>query len=331
MTKRFVSQLHDQESVNEIFRATHKQLRPNRNGQLYLYCRLSDKTGSIDALLWNVSEEHYQAFEDGDYVRAEGLAQLYHGQMQIILRRITKVAGDQIDPADFFPLTQEQIHRLKVRLRETLREVTDPALATLVECFLIDDQFMQAFCELPAGVRAHHAYPGGLLEHVVTMLEMGLQAARCYPNVNKSLLLTGILVHDIGKLEELSPHPSAEYTDRGQLVGHVIIGIEMLHEKVRQAEMLSGEKFPPELLLRLEHIIASHHGEYEFGSPRLPMTLEALLIHHLDLMDSKYSAFMQAFTDTPQGDNPWSRFHPQLGRKLFRGSSPSRPGVISEC
>lgn len=330
MVKRFVSQLHDQESVNEVFRATHKQLRPNRNGQLYLYCRLSDRTGSIDALLWNVNEQHYQAFEDGDYVRAEGLAQLYHGQMQIILRRITKVSEEQVDPADFFPLTREQIQRLKTRLREILREVTDPALATLVECFLIDDQFMAAFCEFPAGVRAHHAYPGGLLEHVVTMLEMGLQAARCYPNINKSILLTGIFVHDIGKLEELSAHPSTEYTDRGQLVGHVILGVKMLHEKIRQAEVLSGEKFPEEHLLRLEHILASHHGEYEFGSPRLPMTLEALVIHHLDLMDSKYSAFVQAISETPLGDTPWSRYYPQLGRKLYRGPSVAKSGSMNE-
>lgn len=326
MAKRFVSQLNDQESVSEVFRASHKQLRPNRNGQLYLYCRLSDKTGSIDALLWNVTEELYQSFEDGDYVRAEGLAQLYHGQMQIILKRLTKVPEDSVDPTDFFPLTREQIARLRSRLREILREVTDPHLATLVECFLIDDEFMNAFCEFPAGVRAHHAYPGGLLEHVVTMLELGLQAARCYPAVDKSMLLTGIFIHDIGKLRELSPQLSAEYSDRGQLVGHVILGIEMLHEKIRRAEVLSGEKFPNEHLIRLEHIIASHHGEYEFGSPRLPMTLEALIIHYLDLLDSKYSTFSQAMGETPQVDSPWSRYHPQLGRKLYRGSAVMKHG-----
>ncbi len=330
MVKRFVSQLHDQESVSEIFRASHKQLRPNRNGQLYLYCRLSDKTGSIDALLWNVTEDVYQSFEDGDYVRAEGLAQLYHGQMQIILKRLTKVPEDSVNLTDFFPLTRDQIARLRVRLREILREVTDPYLATLVECFLIDEEFMNALCEFPAGVRAHHAYPGGLLEHVVTMLELGLQAARCYPAVDKSLLLTGILIHDIGKLREFSAEPSAEYTDRGQLVGHVILGIELLHEKIRRAEVLSGEKFPEEQLARLEHIIASHHGEYEFGSPRLPMTLEALIVHHLDLLDSKFSTFSQAMGDTPQVESPWSRYHPNLGRKLYRGSATAKQVPIRD-
>jgi len=320
MAKRFVAQLSDQESVNEVFRATQKQLRANRNGDLYLTCRLEDKTGTIDAFLWRVTDEVYQSFEDGDFVRVEGVAQLYHGQMQIIARRITKVPAPEVDPADFFPLSRQEIDRLRSRLREILREIEEPALATLVECFLIDEEFMSDFCEFPAGLRAHHAYPGGLLQHVVTMLEMGLQAARCYPAVNKSLLLTGIFLHDLGKLLELPRQPAAEYTEQGELVGHVILGVQMLEQKVRQAEMLSGEAFPRDLLLHLQHIIASHHGEYEFGSPKLPMTLEALIVHCLDFLDSKCSAFAELLRETPVGEGIWTRFHPQLERKLYRGS-----------
>jgi 3'-5' exoribonuclease len=320
MPKRLVAQLSDQESVNEVFRATQKQLRANRNGDLYLTCRLEDKSGTIDAFLWRVTDEIYHSFEDGDFVRVEGLAQLYHGQMQIIARRIAKVSPADVDLGDFFPLSRQEIERLRSRLREILREVEEPALATLVECFLIDEEFMRDLCEFPAGLRAHHAYPGGLLEHVVTMLEMGLQAARCYRGVNKSLLLAGIFLHDIGKLLEIPRQPAAEYTEQGELVGHIILGVQMLEQKVRQAELLSGECFPRDLLFQLQHILASHHGEYEYGSPKLPMTLEALIVHHLDLLDSKCSIFGQLLGEAPVGEGVWTRFQPHLGRKLYRGT-----------
>ena len=177
------------------------------------------------------------------------------------------------------------------RLREVLLAMGNPHLRALVECFLIDDEFLRKFTLAPAGIKNHHAYQGGLVEHVVTLLNLADRIAPFYPEVDRDLLLTGIFLHDIGKIDELSYDRSFAYTDEGQLVGHLVMGVEMLAEKVDRCTELMGEPFPPELLLRLKHMIVSHHGTYEFGSPKLPMTLEAMALHLLDNLDAKIHAY----------------------------------------
>jgi 3'-5' exoribonuclease len=192
-------------------------------------------------------------------------------------------------------------------------------LRALVECFLVDEAFVRDFCKAPAGIRNHHAYVGGLLEHVVRLLEAAERLLPLYPELNRDLLLMGVFLHDAGKVRELSYERVFGYTDEGQLVGHIVIGVEMLDEKVAQVPNLTGEPFPKELLLRLKHMILSHHGTYEFGSPRLPMTPEAIALHHLDNLDAKVHSFARDIRDDRQGPSAWTPYNHSLQRRLFKG------------
>src|SRR5262249_4284865 len=195
------------------------------------------------------------------------------------------------EPEDFLPQGTQNVARLTARLREVVLSITNPHLRALAECFLIDDEFVRKFTTAPAGIKNHHAYHGGLLEHVVTLLNLAERIADLYPALDRDLLLAGTSLHDIGKIDELSYDRAFAYSDEGQLVGHLVMGVEMLRDKVEQTRDLTGEPFPTELLLRLKHMIVSHHGSYEFGSPKLPMTLEAVALHYLDNLDAKLHAF----------------------------------------
>jgi 3'-5' exoribonuclease len=212
------------------------------------------------------------------------------------------------------------VSKLLERMRSILLKLTNPHLRALVECFLMDDEFLKAFCQVPAGVRNHHAYLGGLLEHVVSLLEAAERILPVYPNLDRDLLLAGIFLHDIGKVRELSYTRNFAYTDEGQLVGHIVIGVEMLTETVAKVPDLTGEPFPNELLLRLKHMILSHHGTYEFGSPRLPMTPEAVALHHLDNFDAKVHTFTRDIREDPNQRSSWTPFNQSLQRRLFKGS-----------
>jgi 3'-5' exoribonuclease len=200
-----------------------------------------------------------------------------------------------------------------------LRKMRDPHLLNLAECFLVDDDFMRKFSRAPAGVKNHHAYLGGLIEHVVNLMELVARVAPLYPALNADLLLMGAFLHDAGKIDELVYERDFAYTDEGQLLGHVVMAVSMLDKKLRETERLAGEPVPEELVLRLKHMIVSHHGQYEFGSPKLPMTLEAVALHHLDNLDAKLHSFEQLIRDDPNVESGWTNFHHSLGRKLFKG------------
>jgi len=319
MRRRFVNELHEQETVNQVFRAAEKQLRPNRNGNLYLQMELSDRSGRISARMWNAGESLYRSFENGDYVLVEGTTQLFQGAKQLIISRLTKVEPSEVNEDDFTPVAAVDVDKLLVRLGEILRGVESPPLRSLAECFLMDEAFMRKLARSPAGVKLHHAYLGGLLEHVVSLMELVLRIAPCYPRLDRDLMLLGALLHDASKVDELSYDREFAYTDEGQLVGHVVMAVSLLENKIREAERLAGEPFPREIALRLKHLIVSHHGEYEFGSPKLPMTLEAIALYCLDNLDAKIAAFTQLLRDDPNVDSPWTNFNANLGRKLYKG------------
>ena len=321
MPRRFVNQIAHQEAVDQIFLAGNKQMRPNRNGNLFLQVELSDRSGMLNARLWNANDTVYRSFDDGDYIRVAGTAQVYQGAMQVIATAIHKVSAADIDPADFVPLAMIDLDRLVGRLRELLRGMSDPHLRALAECFLMDEAFMAKLGKAPAGVKNHHAYHGGLLDHVVNLMEVTHRVAPLYPAINADMLLMGAFVHDLGKIDELGYERTFSYTDEGQLIGHVVMAVSMLEQKVREAEKLSGEPIPAETVLRLKHIIVSHHGEYEFGAPKLPMTLEAIAIHCLDNLDAKLFNFQQQIRDDANVESAWTSFNPQLNRKLFKGNA----------
>ena len=319
MPRRCINQLGQQEAIDEVFRASDKQLRPNRNGNLYLQLELSDRTGAIGARMWNASETVYRSFENGDYVRVEGTTQLFQGALQLIATRLSKVEPDQVNEEDFVLLPAVAVDKLAIRLAELLRTLTNPHLQTLAECFLLDEALMAKLTQAPAGIKHHHAYQGGLLEHIVNLMEVVSRVAPCYPQVDRDFLLIGAFLHDIAKVDELSYERELAYTDEGQLIGHLVMAVRMLEDKAREAEKLSGEPIPEETMLRLKHMIVSHHGEYEYGSPKLPMTLEAVALFCLDNLDAKIYSFHQQLREDPNVGSPWTHFNPSIGRKLYKG------------
>lgn len=326
MPRRFVKQFGHQEAIDQVFLVSQKQLRPNRNGNLYLQAELSDSSGTISARMWNASEAEYRNFDDGDFVRVEGNTQLYQGCLQLIASNICKARDEEIDYSDFMPVGPQEIDRMAARLKELLRGMKNAHLLNLAECFLIDDEFMGRFTRAPAGVKNHHAYVGGLLEHVLSLMEVCARVAPLYKTLDGDLLLMGAFLHDVGKLGELSYERGFAYTDEGQLIGHVVMGVSMLEAKLREAERLSGEAVPEEIALRLKHMIVAHHGQYEFGSPKLPMTLEAVALTQLDNLDAKLHSFEQQMRDDPNVESCWTSYNQNLARKLFKGRDFARDG-----
>ena len=321
MARRLISELPPQTQVDQVFLATHKQLRPNRNGQLYLQVDLADKSGMITGRLWNASDADFAAFEDGDYVRVEGHTQLYSGSTQIIIAAIERADPGTVDEREFRVLTEADLDQLFVELRGLLSGLRPP-LDTLVAAILDDSGLTAALARTPAGVKHHHAYAGGLLDHVVNLLRLADLVAPLYPDMDRDLLLVGVLVHDIGKTVELESEKGFSYTDAGQLLGHVLLGLEIVDAKIRAVEAATGRPFDAETAIRVKHMIASHHGAYEFGSPKLPMTLEAVALHHLDHLDAKMAGTIQLLKSEASIEGGWTQFQQSVGRKFFRGRSP---------
>ncbi len=334
MTRRYINQLGERETVDEIYLLSEKQLRTNRNGNLYLQMRLADRTGSVTAMLWNANDHVYDSVENGDYVRAQASTQFYNGALQLIVQRLDRVAPAEIDESDFVTLQGAEIDHLVTRLGEMLRGMQSHHLRCLAECFLMDEELMDKFTRAPAGIKNHHAYHGGLLQHVVGLMELTSVVAPRYPDLNGDVLLMGAFLHDIGKVDELTYERDLGYSDQGQLLGHLVMAIEMVDRKARESAELCSEPFPDDLLLHLKHLILSHHGEYEFGSPRLPMTLEAIALHFLDNLDAKLHMVSQLIQSDANTESNWTPYQASLGRKLYKGAalaSESPEGERDDC
>ena len=319
MSRRFVNKLSNQETIDQVFLASDKQLRANRQGSHYIQIELSDCTGTIPARMWNATEDTFRRFENGDFVRVKGSTQLFQGAIQLIVTHIDRALTHEVNEDDFVPVTAGQIDALAVRLGEILRTVSNPHLANLIECYLADEEFMAKFTRVPAGVKIHHAFRGGLLEHVTNVLEVIDRIADRYPQIDKELLLVGAFLHDSGKVVELSCDRGLDYTDEGQLIGHIVSGVGLLEKKIAQAEALSSESMPEELILQLKHMIVSHHGCCEHGSPKFPMTIEAIALHYLDNLDAKIQTFDQLIHDDLNTDSAWTQYQHNMERKLFKG------------
>lgn len=320
MSRVFVKELRDGDSVNEVFLLADKQLRANRNANLYLLATLRDKSGVISGLMWNVTEETVQDVSVGDLVRVRGKVQVYQGGLQMIVAQIDPAPAATYDPDDFRVQPQANAGPMLSRLKEIMKSLTDAQLQVLADCFLEDESLMDDLCIAPAGVKAHHAYHGGLIEHVVAMADVADSICRLYPSLNRDLLLLGVFLHDLGKIRELSWDPALVYTDEGQLLGHMNIAIEILNEKLKEVGVRTGGKMlDPEHVLRLKHMVLSHHGSLEFGSARVPMTPEAVALHLIDNLDAKLHEFTRAIEDDLNGDSAWTPYSPRIERRLFKG------------
>jgi 3'-5' exoribonuclease len=316
MARQSVSKLHAEQTVDQVFLLSAKQLRSNRQGNLYLQFRLSDRSGSLEARMWNASEEKAAHFADGDYVRVRGTTQLFQGAVQLIAKNIEKVSNDTIDESDFRVLPAAIIENLRINLTKRFLQLADPDLRQLAEAYLENEEFMDKFCRAPAGIKNHHAYHGGLLQHVATLCDLIDRVADTYPQLDRELMLMGALLHDSGKVEELGYDRDLHYTDHGQLLGHIVIGLEILEKKLG-----AFPSFPQERAVQLKHLIVSHHGSLDAGSPQVPMTREALVFHQLDELDARLHQFDQVIRSDSNPDSCWTQYYPSLGRKLYKGTS----------
>ncbi|ADV62887.1 metal dependent phosphohydrolase [Isosphaera pallida ATCC 43644] len=332
MPRRSLADLAPGDLVDDVFLVASKQSRADRQGNLYLTLDLRDPTGNISARVWNVTKSLADSFESGDFLKVRAKAQYAQGITQLVVSHLEAVdpARLGLDPAAFLPKAPVSIAVLTSQLRGFLKSLDDPHLKALCDAFLMDDAFLADFTAVPAGVREHHAYQGGLLEHVVAMMTLASTVGELYPEVNRDLLLVGCFLHDVGKVRELSHQRGFDYTDEGQLVGHLSLGVSMVEEKLPLVQRLLGEPFPPETLLRIKHMILSHHGTLEFGSPKLPMTPEAVALHHLDALDSKLHAALREIRDDPDTASRWTRYDPKRNRRLFKGSAPPAAGEGEE-
>ena len=275
-------------TITGFFAVASKQVRSKKDGDRFFSLTLADRTGQVDAVMWEIGDAG--EFGAGDVVKVRGQVCRYREKLQINLERVRAAAREEYDLADLVPHTEHSIDELWAKLNAYVESFTEPHLKALLRAFLDDSDIAKAFREAPAAKSMHHAWIGGLLEHIVSLLGICDLAARHY-SVHRDLLLTGAILHDIGKLEELRWGTSFEYTIAGTLLGHITMGIAMIEKKIAAIP-----DFPPALRVLVEHVVLSHHGKYEFGSPKLPMIPEALLLHFLDDMDAKMQTMQNEFS-----------------------------------
>ena len=302
----------ENQTITSFFVVALKQVKSKKNGELYLSLILADRSGQLQANMWENVSESVNAFDQDDFVKVKGLVQNYKGRWQITVHKIRRLGDTEVDYSDYLPKTTKDIDQLWKTLSDFVESFENPWLKSLLKEFMADDSIMTAYRCAPAAKTLHHAFVGGLLDHVVSLFTVCDLAARNYPQVNRDLLLTGAFLHDIGKVHELAYQRSISYTTEGQLLGHMIIELEMLHEKLGR---LPG--FPGELKILIEHMIISHHGQYEFGSPKLPMFPEALMLHYMDDLDSKMEAMRAQFEREGDLDSAWTSYNPSLARPLL--------------
>mgnify|MGYP005809630639 CR=1 FL=1 len=302
---------HENKVITSSFLVGSKQVKPKKSGEPYLALTLCDRTGQIEAKMWDNVADALDAFEQDQFIKVKGLINKYNNRWQLTIHKLRRLQDSEIDYADYLPKCPRDIEELWRALTGFVASMQDAHLRGLLQAFLSDANIAAAFRNAPAAKTLHHAYIGGLLDHVVSLCKLCDLACRNYPQVNRDLLLAGAFLHDIGKIHELAYARSFSYTTRGQLLGHMIIELEMLQQKIAQLP-----DFPDTLKALLEHMIISHHGQYEFGSPKLPMFPEALMLHYLDDLDSKMES-MRAQFEREGGPGGWAGYNASLGRPLL--------------
>jgi 3'-5' exoribonuclease len=303
---------HENKIVTSTFVVVTKQIKPKKTGEPYLALTLGDRSGQLEAKMWDNVDDVLEAFEQDDFLKIKGLINKYKQRFQLTVHKLRKLGDTEIDYSDYLPKTTKDIDELWQTLTNFVAGFHNPHLKALVQAFMADPEISVAYRNAPAAKTLHHAYIGGLLDHVVSLFRSCDLICKNYPLINRDLLLTGAFFHDIGKIHELTYNRSFSYTTRGQLLGHMIIELEML-----QSKLASLPGFPEELKTLLEHLIISHHGQYDFGSPKLPMFPEALMLHYLDDLDSKMEAMRAQFERDASLESPWTSYNPSLGRPLL--------------
>ncbi len=312
MKTSFISDLNSEQSITSFFLVCEKEIRNTREGKPYLRLELGDRSGTIEARMWDQFESAVKDVNRDDFVKVQARVEIYRNRPQLALLQLRLAKPEEIDLADFLPQTKADVAKLYVQLLEFAGSIANPFLKKLVAAILNDPAIAAKYKRAPAAKVMHHAYLGGLLEHVISLCGLAKLAAAHYPELDLDLLLTAAILHDVGKLDELCYDRSISYTVEGQLLGHIMMEFETVSKAM---DAIDG--FPANLKTVIQHLLISHHGEYEFGSPKLPMIREALVFHYLDDLDSKLAAVRTALA-LDSGEPEWSAYSGALGRKFLR-------------
>ena len=319
MAHRFVAELRAGDRLeDEVFAVRSKDLRTTTQGSLYIHAVLVDRTGQLVARQWQASEAMFEQMPEAGFMHFKGRVENYKGNLQFIIDGMRRAEEGDYDVADFLPATEKNIDEMWTRLVEIVGSIKHPDLSALAQEFLADEQMMTAFRRAPAAAVMHHAYIGGLLEHTLNVLELAVRVIPLYPKMSLDLVILGIFLHDMGKLKELTHATTIGYSDEGQLVGHIAMAVVWIDQKTRAVSERSGKPFPDQLRAMLQHIILSHHGKYEFGSPKLPATPEAIAIHYLDNLDAKVQMFLSEIERDADPASHWTNYNRALETRVYK-------------
>ena len=316
MAHLFVKDIQAGQQLNEVYMVTQPILRNTTRGDLYIAMYLSDRTGKLNGRMWQVTEALYRQIPSEGFVHIRGKSELYQGALQIIINDIVMVEADEVDLADYMPKTEKDVDKMFGDIKEILAGITNDQLNALVDEFLADTKLMCQFCTAPAAMQMHHAYLGGLLEHTHSMLAVASRILPLYPKVQGELVLAAIFLHDMAKTVELAYEMGFSYTDSGQLLGHLVQGVQMIDSKVAKLAA-QGVGIDKTILDSIKHIILSHHGQYVFGSPKLPATAEAFMVSYLDNLDAKMNQIAGLIENDP-GNTNWTAYQRSLETRLYR-------------
>jgi 3'-5' exoribonuclease len=315
VSKQYVCDIKDRDTVQAVFLVKDKVMAMAKNGKPYMNLRLMDKSGDIEAKIWDNTEVLDKQFNKDDFVQVRGKASVYMNKMQVVIAEIGKVPEEQVRLADFLPESQRSGDEMRRELADTISSLGNPYLRALMQAFLADDAVMSLYCTAPAAKGMHHVYLGGLLEHSLSLVTLVKAIVPLYSGINEDLLIVGALLHDVGKIYEMSFERAFDYTDAGKLLGHITIGVELVEEKIRTVD-----GFPRELSLLLKHMLLSHHGQYEYGSPKRPKTIEATILNYLDDLDSKINGIRAHIAKEPVSTSRWTAHHRLYDRYFFKSN-----------
>ncbi|UCC66437.1 MAG: HD domain-containing protein [Deltaproteobacteria bacterium] len=318
MERTFIDQIRENDQVDGIFWVKEKAMSTSRAGTPYVRLRLSDRTGEMEGRIWDGVEELFPLFEQGDFIKIKAHATSYQERLQLSVKSLRRCGEEEVSLEDFLPSSDRDPDEMLAELIDIGQTIENRYLGELVMSFLRDEQFTTRFKRAPGAKRLHHVYLGGLLEHTLSMVKLIQKIKGHYAGINYDLLLAGGIVHDVGKVHELSYDISFDYTDEGRLLGHILLGVEMVERKI------SGiEGFPSELAMLVKHLILSHHGQYDWGSPKRPKTLEAQILHHLDDLDAKINGIQEFMKKGEEGAR-WTDYHRMFDRFFYLGDGEER-------
>jgi 3'-5' exoribonuclease len=315
MKQTFIDMLKAGHLVDDIFVGQDKQLAHKKNGEPYLTLTMADRSGTMRAVVWDNVEAVNRGFVSGDYVKVAGNVSQYKDQLQVVVRRLTPADPNSIDARDFLPTVDRDVEKMLDQLLQIVGSVKNPHLSGLLDAFFRDEFFVARFKKAPAAKKMHHAYLGGLLEHTLSICRLIQALSNHYKGVDYDILLTGGVLHDIGKIHEFSYEAQIDYSDSGRLLNHIVLGVEMLEKKIQTLR-----DFPDDLGLLLKHMIVSHHGTREFGSPEPPKTLEAIILNHLDDLDAKVTG-VRTFMEREESEDAWTSYHRVMDRFFYKGTT----------